>query len=323
MPMTLPPETDPGPRALSFVRERLQAEDAWIEARERGFTWWGSALALHVDAEAPRHEHGATVARVHVRADLLRDVAVARGSSILGALASGVALAAPFVTGDPGGARLQLALSLHVFPGGEAWTLPHLAFAAALAAAQAHAMAERLATLLDAQVDASAHPRSGPREHPDEILFLLEHLVRPRGEDPSPWTPQDAERAFDNALGPLGIAARRDGEWRWAPFPTSRGDAILVVAPAAARAGLGSGAVVRAVMPEASSPPLVVAALDLVRDELVSPTPAPVLSGWYPDGSRVAHEVFLPSASHDEGVLDAILLGSAMRVRWLDRREPL
>lgn len=313
---------DPGLDAIAFAKQSLQVDSEWTDEHERGFTWWGGALALSMWADPVRAIDGTNVARVHVRQDVLRDVApVARHASLLGALSTGLALAAPLVDGDEP-ARLRLGMALDVFPGGAEWLIPHAAFAAALAASQAHAMAERLAEVMQATIDRTSHPRSGARARGDEMLFLLEHLVRPRGEEPSPWSLADAAAALDAALGPLGVQARRDGASTWASLPGARGEAVIVVTPAATRVGFGSGALVRAVSPAATRSASIQEALALTRTEFESATPAPLLGGWYPDGARLAHEVFLPSSCHDEGVLEGVILGAAMRLRWLDMRGP-
>jgi hypothetical protein len=310
---------DIGVTALRFAREALSIDDDWAVFSGRGLAWWGGQLAQRLWAEPPIEEAGTTVCRLRAECDLVAgyEPTPAR-RQVLGAVASGTAQSA--LVREPGRPdRLRLAASVYVHREGLEWGQRHFAFVAALQAAQAHTLAQKLPELLSARPDASDHPEGGRREQPDEMLGLLEHVVRPRGAQESGFSEEEGAGALEEVLGPLGFAPRRDGAVTWVPFPFGDGDATLLVNPDAPHPALGRGALVRAALPETrGAPPSVDDGLAVNERELSEHTRAHLLGSWYPDGARLVHDCFLPAACRLEGLLGNLLFGVAIRLRWLD-----
>lgn len=312
---------DIGIAVLTHAREMLQIEEQHLLEHERGFTWWGGSLAQEVWAEPVIREAGTDVVRVHARTHLVRGFTPTPSHwQVVGALAAGTSMSA-VVVDETEADRLRLHASMYAHREGLEWSRRNFAFAAAFQVSQAHTLAGSLPRVVEARPDASAHPEVGERAEHDEMLGLLEGIVRPRGREASPWSEEDADAAFEEVLGPLGITARRDGAVRWASLPGPGGDATLVLNPAAKHPALGWGALFRVVLPKAGpEAPSVATGLAWNGDELREHTRTHLLGSWYPDDGRLAHDLFLPAAAHLDGLLGHMLFGMALRTRWASRR---
>ncbi|RMF72250.1 MAG: hypothetical protein D6738_11700, partial [Acidobacteria bacterium] len=277
---------DPGLEVLAHAFDALQIDDAWsVRADPRRVAWWPGRLAQELVAEPAVQDHGTTVCRVRAETTVLEGVRPdARTAQVLGAVASGVVLSAVDLAADD---RLVLASELWVHPDGADWCARTFAFAAAMQAAQAETMADRAAALLGGRVAVSEHPASGRRDAPDEMLHILEGLVRPRGAGPSPVSDGDVADAWRAVFGPVGIEPRRDGRTLWADLPVGGREAIVLVRPDARHPVHGSGVLVRAALGRGSATRGSLDALAAVRDEREQATRAHLLGSWIAEEGRL------------------------------------
>jgi hypothetical protein len=128
------PVSDVGKRVVEFIRQRLQVDPEWYHPRDRGFSWWPGALAQHVWAEPPYEDDGITLARIHVRADVLRRVPDGDALGALAPVMEAADLSGLVWSGEDG--AIQFASSFYVYEQVEGGLGLVVALAAALQAAE-------------------------------------------------------------------------------------------------------------------------------------------------------------------------------------------
>jgi hypothetical protein len=321
---------DPGLEVLQFVYTSMQIDEAWSVREPRRFTWWGHRLAQRVWAEPPRASEGFEVSRVHAETDLLQRVSAQPDLldrlAVLNRFASLSAL-----VWDPQRWRLTLRCSVYVHRQSLPWVRQLFAAAVAIQAADAHIKVAELPRFLGGEPDVSAHPASGWRHQPDDMLEVIARVFAPQGRGPSPFTEADFKTALRMQPRPW-VLATGNGAGMAAEFPF-RGDvpavaggsgtALFTASARERHPQLGSGALLLLSLPSPPDPGPAKSgesarlANELNLAEPESWTGAHFLGAWATDPGRgLTFTTFLPAAVYRRGLLDAMILSSAMRARW-------
>ncbi len=287
---------DAGLDLLEAVFRGMQVDDTWSVREPRRFTWWGHGLAQRVWAEPPRRSEGFEVCRVHAETDLVRNV-------------------------------LTLRCGVYVHPQNLSWLSRLCLAAVGLQAADAHIKAPALARLLGGEPDTSPHPRRGWRRHADAMLGVIEQVFAPEGRRPSPFTEADFRAALELTPRPW-VLATGNGAGLTAELPFvddipaiqgGQGTALLMATATDRHPQLGSGALLRLILPALPSAGRTDAepAADLNRAEPAAWAVAHFLGAWTADPDRgLTFVVFLPAAVYRQRLLDAMLLNMAARAQW-------
>lgn len=179
------PLDDVGPAVLDRLFADFQIEDdEWAVREGRSFTWWPWAMAVRVEASAPRLGFGEAVVRVRAVADVLRGV-TAPDEFVLGVLATVNmhASLASFVW-DPAQSTISAVVTAY-FHEGNKGLLPVFSTAVLLATTEGHARAPSLAEVLGGEPATSARPGSPLRTLADDLMNYSANAVVPRGQGPS------------------------------------------------------------------------------------------------------------------------------------------
>src|SRR5262249_21628697 len=144
-------------------------------------------------AEEPFEDGGFEISRIHIETDLLRGFnATARNLKVL-CLTGNFASVSGAVASKDGHVRLHS--SAYVYEQTREMWDRLLLSTTAVQVTQSHIEASTLASMLEAQPDVSSHPENGARETQDEMLQVIEQVIRPLGEGASQWTAEDFEQA--------------------------------------------------------------------------------------------------------------------------------
>src|SRR5205085_4276043 len=175
--MKRPGNDDVGLELINRVYDLMQIDPKWVIWEPRGFTWWGWHYAQRVWADPPLGDH----VRLHARADVLDGFDESDPHlAVLGVVARTMTLSG-FVRSENHTGRLQLASSVYVHPGIQDWIKVLFPLAVAMQACEAAIFANTLGDLLGARPAKTAHPDAGPRHEMDDMLNVIELMVRPKG----------------------------------------------------------------------------------------------------------------------------------------------
>jgi hypothetical protein len=315
-----PAERDFGLETVEFLRERLQVDDEWAEPIERGFRWWAGPLAQSIWAEPLFDDGGVLMSRVHIQTDFLRGFrgqATEQEAGLL-ALMKHATLSGPVRrAGDP--TRLALASCVWVNDANMRWVRQLAAWAATIQGAEAFLMAPHIAPVLKARVDETDHPDSGPRDDPDEMLDIIEELVRPMGQEPSAFAGEEMLSVLEEHQRPPCVLAHGTDEGLSAEFPFRGGTSLLELLADEENPRVGSGLLAHLTLPDGDNSPD--GALEMnereLRSALSSAPRSHFLGSWAPVEGGLTFCSFVPNAVHRPGLLLNLALSLRSRARWV------
>jgi hypothetical protein len=315
--------SDPGRAVVDFVRQRMQLDSRWAQSFKGGFVWWAHRLAQYVWSEPPFEQSGLRFARVHARTDLVLGYndtppqVLALASALRRASLSGI------VRNPRDSSRLQLACGVYVHEQIRPWLQSVFALAVLLQVCEAHRLAESLAGTLGARPAWSAHPQSGSRPAPDDLLGLLDDMIRD-GREASRYRGRNLLEAHatlrQNTLTPEGDETQLE-----ARLPLGSETAVLQLSTRIGHPDLGHGLLQRLTLPHgrggANDPSLIRLALRLNEQELTERTLAHPLGSWCPSPAGLAHVMFFPNylTTFAPRCSGALALEETRRLRWVAR----
>jgi hypothetical protein len=196
------PLPDIGKAVISQVHEQLMIDEHWTARFDTGFTWIGYRLAQTVEW-LPHYWDFATWGTI-VRSStvVLHDVRVTREEAW--DILRGLSVYSSASSWDYDEDRRVLRSVCHYFVHEQKMAFrarQHGSFSM-LQLCEAEQMADVLANKLRGAVAAVPHPTSGWRDMPDDMLNLVEDIVRPKGAGESLFA---TDQELDSAL--LGIEA--------------------------------------------------------------------------------------------------------------------
>jgi hypothetical protein len=315
--------TDIGLDVVRFVYQMMQIDDEWAVWSDRGFTWWASSLTQHVWAEPCFEEEGFTVARVHVRTDLLDDFAGTDAQLLQLMELSYFATLSGLVRHPEQPSRIQLASSIYAHSDTADWLQRVLVWVAAIQNVEAHAVAANLAKSTGARLAVSKHPSSGARLVPDDMLNLVRGRVVPDGQQPALYAGEELLDTLAFFQSPPCVLATGSENGLSAEFPFGDFTSLLQMKTRETNPWLGNGLLALLSVPRTESGKENVKAarlaLDLNELEVSSLTRAHFLGSWCPGNQGLTFVSFLPNAMRLAGGLPKVLVGTAMmsRAAWV------
>jgi hypothetical protein len=326
---------DTGLEVLDFLFQGMGIDERWSVRQAREFTWWGHELAQRVSVDRARRSHGHRLFRIRARTDVLRNVPGDPTDKLadLNKLATLSAL-----VWDPVTRRVGLACTAYVHAGVQEWLPRVLLGAIGLQAADAERKAPALARWLGGEPDTSAHPTEGRRPDPDEMLSIVEAFYVPAGRQPSPFQEADFDEALTLPPQPWVLASgggpRLTAEFPFtgtspAGFGPGLETALLTASAEEPHPALGSGAVIRLILPtELSSRRAAELAVAMNAAEAAEWTVCHLLGAWStgpvpgrPDAPHncLTFATFLPARTYRRGLIHAMTTRMAMRTKWAKR----
>jgi hypothetical protein len=318
---------DIGQHVIAEVYAAMMIDQEWSVREDHAFTWWGHRLAQRVSAEPARDDHGASVVRVTLATNLLRDVDIdaLSGNSEKLSMINRSAMMSAYV-GDVKERAVSLVSTIYAHEGNLRFATHLAKGAAAMQAAEAHAVVDDLAKLLNGEPDESAHPENGARSEADDMLNAVA-MFAASGRDVSPYG-IDLESVSDT-LGELGFVATETQYGITAELPCKAdtpaaaggtGTALLEVEAMERHPRIGSGVLILLKTPFAADPVFTSAlAIRLNSAEALEGAwvRAPLLGGWcVSDEGAPTYSAFLPTQLYGRGLLSDVVVGQALRARW-------
>ncbi len=324
-----------GKRILQTLSETLQINEEWSVREPQGFIWWGHRLAQRVWIEGVPEDKSASMVQVQAETALLRHVPDTVENRVrLDALNKAASLNT--YRFDPQTGRLTLRCCAYVTPETKGWLTSFLSVAIAIQVADAHIKGQsEFARLFNAEVDVSSHPSSGQREIMDDMLKVIEEMVAPIGQRPSPFTDADFQALTRITLDGLvltnadssGAAAEflfhdeQPGLFSFVSPRRKRGDTALCEMISTCHPQLGNGVLWQLTLPlDYTEREAIDKAIELNLAEYDHPI-WPYFYGfgaWCSDRQRRAlvYVMFMPAAIHKPGILTPFFLSMRARTEW-------
>jgi hypothetical protein len=204
-----------------LYHEQLKVDPEWSVRTENGFRWWAdkNAQTIEIIGEetGPDGESGYLIS---VRTEFLRDVDL-NDQSLAGIhehLMSTSAMSGPVY--DAESRTLSLCSLVIVHQEISAWMRPLISIASAMQIYEAKNMGAEMAKLLNAKEHVTGHPKHGIRPVPDEMAFLVEHLIAPFGEMPCKWPEREFQDVVNRYMqSPPAYGAKSNGPEFTVAFP--------------------------------------------------------------------------------------------------------
>ncbi len=317
-------DRDLGLRAVREIYRRAMIDEEWSIWEDRGFSWWGYRLRQRVWAEPGVMSRGFRVYRVSIQTDCLRDMeitdAVIGG---VGLIARDAAVAAPVL--DPESGKLFAFTSLYVHEEIFEWAVLKILYPfAVIQLIEAERMAAAGPEVFKTGTpDYSAHPTSGPRPEPDELLGVIDNLIRPLGRLAPRWPGCEEFPRILDMLNRSNCVATDGGELLTAEFSFGGDTSLLQVDGGAKHRDLGNGALITLKLPlrwELSAAARLAAEWN--RLESRAGTSIHFLGSWavaeVGDGFSPMFVSFSPAAVYNPGLAANLVLTVAARAKWAE-----
>jgi hypothetical protein len=266
--------------------------------------------------------NGFEIARLHARTDLVKHF---RGTDEqmqkIGAVMAFANLSG-LIRDPTDNTRLQLACSVYIDSGTLDWLKRVFSLAAVIQAAEAHILAHTLADLIGARPAISAHPKSGHRQEFDEILDIIEKMVKPDGEADSLFRGKSMLDTLQMLQEPPCLLATGDENGFCAEFPFDEMSSLLRVSAKDSHPRLGNGMSMLLTLPvgddEFKAPAGAATALALNAQELQSMNRSSFLGSWCPGPEGTTFVSFFPNsmAKFGPGCALTFTERAVLRARW-------
>ncbi len=311
---------DHGIDTVRYVYEIMMIDPEWSVWDGRGFTWWGEGLAQQVWAEPSFTDRGISLWRLNARTDIVRGLQDSTERRHRLAALAAFSTMSGWILNPDDPSRLQSASSVFVHEQNWAWLERLFALVVAVQATEAHIEAPLLSEILGGEPDCTGHPLSGMRNEPDDMLNVIDQLVRLHGGFPCTWTGAEMEVLARMLEGGSSVLADSGPTGATAEFPFGPDTSLLEVRPECHKR-LGNGVLLTLKLPVPDSGECGTGPdfLEMNRRELGAVNGAPLIGSWCrsPEG-LLAHVCFLPNLSVRPGLLSVLAMGFANRAEWVD-----
>jgi hypothetical protein len=211
------PGFDVGRHILDHLYKAMSIDAEWSVRSETGFVWWAHNLAQRVWVErAPQADDLYSVC-VRIETDFLCEVPDTEQTAAV-VLSGNIHASLSSMVWDKQRRTVKLACAAYGNESCADFVARLLSLAMAIQCADAHQLAGVTAETIRAKVDVSHHPDSGWRREPDEMLTVLEQLVIPFGELPSPFCGDELARAAESIAAYCLITTSETGLTSEFPF---------------------------------------------------------------------------------------------------------
>ena len=213
------PKHSPAAKLIEHLRESvLRVDAAWSVERENGFSWWPHQQRQDIFIDRHRTESdGTRLERVVVSTEIAK---LGNPDSITHELVSTLARCATL----SGMVCEDKSLRLHAHAWVEESNRPLYAMVLGLVAGLQIREAALIAVALDeaglGEPSITRHPVSGLRDEPDEIASIVDTVIAPAGQQPTPWPEEMFDQLRETYLaGPPCLMANSGSTGLTAEFP--------------------------------------------------------------------------------------------------------
>lgn len=314
-------QEDAGLDLVRRLHRNIQAEPKWCVWEERGFTWWGHNLAQRIWADPPLEDsEGATFQRLHAQTDVFDGFDKSdRQIQFLNILNHTCTLSA-LVPASDGSRRVRLCCSMLLFPDNGDFVWHVFSTAAAMQAAEAVIISSSIdeefrAGLLAAD---SQHPQSGPRLLADEMLDIIDAVIRPHGEGPSRYAGGAMGKLAKDLLRQPCLFASGSETGVTAEYPHPHHSYMLRLVTEDPHPRVGSGMLAMLNLPEGENDAETArTAMALNMYEIGSAdTPAHFLGSWCAGVHGLAFISFFPNTLANDGMPVSVAGNLIGRACW-------
>ena len=179
--------------ALDDLIDGMDIGDKWSIRQARSIKWWGYDLAQTIWVDEPIEEPDISVAKIHAKTDLWKDVSddpvIEKFISWTNIMASLNALIY-----EKEKATISLYCSAYIHKENRSFIGTMFKLASAIQAADALIKQQLPSVWMDElQVvrNSTEHPTSGIRDHYDDMTEIIKDFVRPHGDKESPFCESD------------------------------------------------------------------------------------------------------------------------------------
>jgi len=320
--------------AINGLKERLQADRDWFCDLADGFEWWCHRLRQQVWLGSPG-EHTLPFempesARLFVVTDVLSDLRAeaAEIDRCLGLTGSTVSGSSLVYSNTQGSARYWCSVSASEKD--LDWILDVVAGFGLVQLVEAEMAAHHLAEALHADLSVSGHPRMGLRAEPDPSFFIPRDQFAAAGQGESPWFQSPEIQSTLRELVDQGAKGSYSEGGCLAELSFGRGSSMMRIEPGMEHPFLGSGVEISLHLPcwgEEDDLRRCAGALNRLEVGRCWMSMGHSVGSWRtgPVGDRynLFHQLFLPTALYQEGILQEFARSEVFRNKWASGLVPL
>ncbi len=313
-----PPHKEVGLRALDNIYQCMQIDTDWSVRSERSFSWWAKDFVQHISVTEPVKSGDFWVSRLVAVTPIVEGVEITENAyNLLNVPNAYFGTLSAMVLGQDGVVRYVAATTVHEQM--LEFVSRFFSFIAAIQVTDAHIKAPFFAEMLKGRQALSAHPTSGPRmDYGHDCLDIIEHLIVPRGKDPSAWAGSDMLDTLA-LLERYSMMATGDEKGIVAEFPYRDFSSLLTFDTDRVHPQVGYGLHVALKIPDnVFAKSASIAAGLLNQMEAVPELPTKFYGTWCagPNGD-LTFSAFYPNALFHPGKGKNIALAMARRAEWI------
>ena len=188
-----------GTRTVEWLFEdQLRVDAEWSVKTPHGFRWWADKNAQTIEIVGQETgPNGETGYLLSVRTEVLRNLHLSDAvATDLNASAMPFASMGGLVYEDST-ETLHLCSLVRVYDAISSWMNPLISMAAVLQISRARILTPIMAEKFNAEQALSGPPGRGLRPEPDELVDIVDELVRPLGDQPSRWAMEEFQETVD------------------------------------------------------------------------------------------------------------------------------
>ena len=310
---------DLGLEIISFIHQSLKVEPEWsIDAGDRGFTWWAGELAQHVWSEESNFYNSTATFKIHAETDLVSGQGRAGRLELpLMSAMRNTSLCGVVYESEKDVYRLHSSAYLH---GDNVDVMKRVMSAATvLQLDEAMVLSHQAAQSLKAIPAMSEHPAHGFRKQLSPMAHAAQLFFRPHGQTPSKWIGQPEWKQTEWAMEREAQSFRSDhhAELNATYYWPGEGDAVLHVSALYPHPVLGSGLLVKLVLPvKLGQEACAHKAVELNARERSEWMRSHFLGSWCFDKECLEFECFVPNTSYNPDLLLTLVTSMSIRAQW-------
>lgn len=325
-------EKDIGLVVLDDLIDGMNIDNEWSMRQARSIKWWGYDLAQTIWVDEPIEEPDISVAKIHAKTDIWKDVSAGPETETFVSLLNMQASLNGLIY-EKEKATISLYCSAYIHKENRSFIGTMFKLASAIQAADALIKANiPIESLNEIQMvrNSTKHPTSGVRDHYDDMTEIIKDFVRPHGDKESPFCEADFT-ALKNIDSNPSIMTNADESGVTAEFPVmehghssinvmmddatySPGTALFQATNEEDHPQLGSGCFIKMTLPIGKNDADVANSLNLL--EMSGNNQTHFLGGWCKGPEGITYVSFLPTAIYRPRLLNGLFHNYSGKAEW-------
>lgn len=325
-------EKDIGLIALEDYIAAMNIDAEWCYRQPRSIKWWGYDLAQTIWVDEPIEEPDISVAKIHAKTDIWKDVSAGPETDTFVSLLNMQASLNSFIY-EKEKATISLYCSAYIHKENRSLIGTMFKLASAIQAADALIKANLATDLMNEiqrERNSTEHPTSGIRDHYDEMTEIIKNFVHPHGDKESPFCEADFT-ALKNIDSNPSIMTNADETGVTAEFPVmeygpssinamtdndtySPGTVLFQASNQDKHPQLGRGCLIKMILPVGENDADVANFLNLL--EMSGNNQTHFMGSWCKGPAGITYISFIPAVIYQPYLLNGLFHNFSGKAQW-------